>query len=260
MHFHVITLFPELVGQITSEGVLGRAIKQGIIGLTCWNPRDFSHDRHRTVDDRPYGGGPGMVMQVQPLRDTLHALRQAHPHGRVIYLSPQGQRFTQQKARELADCDHLVLVCGRYEGVDERFIDTEVDEELSVGDYVLSGGELPALIVMDAVTRLLPGALGDAESAQEDSFMDGLLDYPHFTRPEVIDGRRVPEPLLGGNHAVIRRWRAMQALGRTWQRRPELLEAIQLDEEQQALSDYGRTTTAAATTLGDLMKEQMESK
>ena len=240
MHIDVVTLFPDMIRERSGYGVQGRAIDAGLLELVTWNPRDFTADRHGSVDDRPYGGGPGMVMQVQPLRDTLNAVRQAEAAAglpRVIYMSPQGRPFTQQKARELAACDRLVLVCGRYEGVDERFLDTEVDEELSVGDYVLSGGELPALVVMDAVTRLLPGALGDADSSQEDSFMDGLLDYPHYTRPEVIDDQRVPEELLGGNHAVIRRWRAKQALGRTWLRRPDLLNAVQLDSEQQALLD-----------------------
>ena len=240
MRIDVVTLFPDMIQERSGYGVQGRAIDAGLLELATWNPRDFTADRHGSVDDRPYGGGPGMVMQVQPLRDTLNAVRQAETGAglpRVIYMSPQGRPFTQQKARELAACDRLVLVCGRYEGVDERFLDTEVDEELSVGDYVLSGGELPALVVMDAVTRLLPGALGDADSAQEDSFMDGLLDYPHYTRPEVIDDQRVPEELLGGNHAVIRRWRAKQALGRTWLRRPDLLNAVRLDSEQQALLD-----------------------
>ena len=231
----VVTLFPDMIREHCGYGIQGRAIDSGLLEVRTWNPRDYTEDRNGRVDDRPYGGGPGMVMQVQPLRDTLQALRQAQPGGVVIYLSPQGQRFTQARARQLASSKHLVLVCGRYEGIDERFIGTSVDEELSVGDYVLSGGELPALVVMDAVTRLLPGALGDADSAQEDSFMDGLLDYPHFTRPEVIDGLRVPETLLGGNHAEIRRWRAKQALGRTWLRRPDLLEVLELDDEQQAL-------------------------
>ena len=237
MRIDVVTLFPDMIREHSGYGIQGRAIDSGLLEVRTWNPRDYTGDRNGRVDDRPYGGGPGMVMQVQPLRDTLQALRQAQAGGVVIYLSPQGQRFTQARARQLASSKHLVLLCGRYEGIDERFIDTSVDEELSVGDYVLSGGELPALVVMDAVTRLLPGALGDADSAQEDSFMDGLLDYPHFTRPEVIDGLRVPETLLGGNHAEIRRWRAKQALGRTWLRRPDLLQALELDDEQQALLD-----------------------
>jgi tRNA (guanine37-N1)-methyltransferase len=202
-----------------------------------WNPRDYTQDRHGSVDDRPYGGGPGMVMQVQPLRDTLRAVRAEAGAAPVIYLSPQGQRLTQARVRELSGMAGLILLAGRYEGIDERVIDTEVDEELSIGDYVLSGGELPALVLMDAVTRLIPGALGDADSAQADSFMDGVLDYPHYTRPEEIDGSRVPAPLLGGNHAEIRRWRLKQALGRTWLRRPDLLLAVELDAERQSLLD-----------------------
>jgi tRNA (guanine37-N1)-methyltransferase len=235
MRIDIITLFPEMVRECASHGIQGRAIKNGLLELQTWNPRDYTEDKHRGVDDRPYGGGPGMVMQVQPLRATIQAARAMATAAPVIYLSPQGTRFDQRKAQQLAGLEHMILVAGRYEGVDERFIDLDVDEELSAGDYVLSGGELPALIVMDAVTRLLPGALGDADSAQEDSFMDGLLDYPHYTRPEEIDGLQVPGELLGGNHADIRRWRARQALGRTWQRRPDLLETLQLDEDQQLL-------------------------
>ena len=235
MRIDVITLFPEMVRDCASHGIQGRAIEHGLLQLQTWNPRDYTEDKHRGVDDRPYGGGPGMVMQVQPLRAAIRAARETGATAPVIYLSPQGQRFDQRKAQQLAGLQGMILVAGRYEGVDERFIDLEVDEELSAGDYVLSGGELPALTVMDAVTRLLPGALGDADSAQEDSFMDGLLDYPHFTRPEKIDGLQVPAELIGGNHADIRRWRAKQALGRSWQRRPDLLEALQLDEQQQRL-------------------------
>ena len=235
MRIDVITLFPEMVRDCASHGIQGRAIENGLLQLQTWNPRDYTEDKHRGVDDRPYGGGPGMVMQVQPLRATIRAARETGATAPVIYLSPQGQRFDQCKAQQLAGLEGMILVAGRYEGVDERFIDLEVDEELSAGDYVLSGGEVPALVVMDAVTRLLPGALGDADSAQEDSFMDGLLDYPHFTRPEEIDGLQVPAELFGGNHADIRRWRAKQALGRTWQRRPDLLDALQLDEQQQRL-------------------------
>jgi tRNA (guanine37-N1)-methyltransferase len=235
MRIDVITLFPEMVRDCASHGIQGRAIEQGLLELQTWNPRDYTEDKHRGVDDRPYGGGPGMVMQVQPLRAAVRAARGTDTAAPVIYLSPQGERFDQRKAQQLAGLQRMILVAGRYEGVDERFIDLEVDEELSAGDYVLSGGELPALMVMDAVTRLLPGALGDANSAQEDSFMDGLLDYPHFTRPEKVEGSQVPAELIGGNHADIRRWRAKQALGRTWQRRPDLLEALQLDEQQQRL-------------------------
>ncbi|MGB5541703.1 MAG: tRNA (guanosine(37)-N1)-methyltransferase TrmD [Gammaproteobacteria bacterium] len=238
MRIDVVTLFPEMIRERSGYGVQGRAIAQGVLELVTWNPRDFTTDRHRNVDDRPYGGGPGMVMQVQPLRDAIRAARAAGPGAaRVICLSPQGARFDQQCARELATQQHLVLVAGRYEGIDERLVDLEVDEELSVGDFVLSGGELPALLVMDAVTRLLPGALGAADSALADSFMDGLLDYPHYTRPERIEGRDVPEVLLSGDHAAIRRWRHKQALGRTWLRRPDLLARMRLDEQQQRLLD-----------------------
>jgi tRNA (guanine37-N1)-methyltransferase len=235
MRIDVITLFPDMIRECAGCGIQGRAIDNDLLVLETWNPRDYSEDCHRTVDDRPYGGGPGMVMQVQPLRAAIRQARAAAVPAPVIYLSPQGSKFDQDKARVLAGHERIILVAGRYEGIDERLIELEIDEELSVGDYVLSGGELPALVVMDAVTRLLPGALGDADSAQEDSFMGGLLDYPHYTRPEDIDGLRVPAVLTGGNHAAIRRWRQKQALGRTWQRRPELLDALQLDEEQQLL-------------------------
>jgi len=235
MRIDVVTLFPEMIRERAAYGIQGRAIENGLLLLETWNPRDYSDDKHRGVDDRPYGGGPGMVMQVQPLRAAIQRAKAAAAAAPVIYLSPQGVRFDQGKARELAGLERIILIAGRYEGIDERLIGLEVDEELSVGDYVLSGGELPALIVMDAVTRLLPGALGDADSAQEDSFMSGLLDYPHYTRPEEIEGLRVPEVLTSGNHADIRRWRHKQALGRTWQRRPDLLQAMQLDKEQQDL-------------------------
>ena len=235
MRIDVVTLFPEMIRQAAGYGIQGRAIQRGLLELETWNPRDYSEDRHGGVDDRPYGGGPGMVMQVQPLRAAIRAARSAGSAAPVIYLSPQGRRLDQQKVLELAGLERLVLVTGRYEGIDERIIDMDVDEELSIGDYVLSGGELPALVVLDAVTRLLPGALGDEDSAQNDSFMDVLLDYPHYTRPEEIDGKRVPDVLISGNHSLIDRWRRKQALGRTWQRRPDLLEALQLDAEQQEL-------------------------
>jgi tRNA (guanine37-N1)-methyltransferase len=235
MRIDVVTLFPDMIEGQARYGIEGRAIERGLLQVVTWNPRDFSVDRHRAVDDRPYGGGPGMVMQVQPLRAALHAARTDAGPAPVIYLSPQGERLDQARARELAQQPRLILLAGRYEGIDERVIDLEVDEELSIGDYVLSGGELPALVLMDALTRLLPGALGDADSAQEDSFMDGLLDYPHYTRPEEIDGLQVPAVLIGGHHAEIRRWRHKQALGRTWLRRPDLLEAQRLDTEQQVL-------------------------
>jgi tRNA (guanine37-N1)-methyltransferase len=235
--FSVITLFPELFSCL-EYGITGRALKQGIIQLHCLSPRDFTYDRHRTVDDRPYGGGPGMLMQVQPLRDAIKAAKYPAPPGtRVTYLSPQGQRLDQPAIRTLTSRTHIILVAGRYEGIDERLFATDIDEEWSIGDYVLSGGEFAALVVIDCITRLLPGALGDANSAIEESFVDGLLDYPHYTRPETIEGLRVPDVLLGGNHALIRRWRQKQALGRTWLRRPDLLKDRLLTSEEQVLLD-----------------------
>ena len=235
MRIDVVTLFPELVHGLTEYGIPRRAAERGLLQLETWNPRDFTTDRHRTVDDRPYGGGPGMVMLVEPLQAAVQAARQAAAPARVIYLSPQGRRLDQAGVRELAQRQRLILIAGRYEGIDERLIEAEVDEEWSIGDYVLSGGELAAMVLVDAVTRLLPGALGDADSAEQDSFTDGLLDYPHYTRPEAIDGRQVPAVLLGGNHAEIRRWRQQQALGRTFERRPDLLDRASLSEEQQRL-------------------------
>ena len=245
MHFHVITLFPEMIEQMCEFGVLGRAIKRGIIKLTCWNPRDYTQDKHRTVDDRPYGGGPGMLMKVQPLADAINAAKQqAGDDAKVIYLSPQGQVLNQQLIIKTADeleQKALILIAGRYEGIDERLIKQYVDEEWSIGDYVLSGGEMPALILIDAVARMLPDVLGDADSAQQDSFMEGLLDCPHYTRPEEIDGQTVPEVLLSGDHKKIDRWRQKQALGRTWLRRPDLLETRQLNDEQKKwLSEFQR--------------------
>ena len=241
MRIDVVTLFPELVHALTEHGIPRRAAEQGLLRLETWNPRDYATDRHRTVDDRPYGGGPGMVMRVEPLRAAIQAACEADAATPVIYLSPQGRRLDQAGVRALAERPRLILVAGRYEGIDERLIEAEVDEEWSIGDYVLSGGELAAMVLADAVTRLLPGALGDADSAGQDSFMEGLLDYPHYTRPEEVAGRRVPEVLLGGNHAAIERWRRQQALGRTWERRPDLLELLELDEEQEALlAEYRR--------------------
>ncbi|WP_286342906.1 MULTISPECIES: tRNA (guanosine(37)-N1)-methyltransferase TrmD [unclassified Ferrimonas] len=236
MWLGVVTLFPEMFRAVTEFGVTGRAVKNGLIGLQTWNPRDFTHDRHRTVDDRPYGGGPGMLMMVQPLRDAIRAAKaEAGDEAKVIYLSPQGRPLTQQGVEELAQNKRMVLVCGRYEGIDERIIQSEVDEEWSVGDYVLSGGELPAMNLIDAVSRLVPGVLGKQASAEQDSFSDGLLDCPHYTRPEVLDGQQVPQVLLSGNHESIRRWRLQQSLGRTWQRRPELLDNLALTDEQAKL-------------------------
>jgi len=234
----VITLFPDMIAAFGGYGVTGRAVRDGRVRVSLWNPRDYTHSPHGNVDDRPYGGGPGMVMQVQPLRDAIQAAREAMSgKPRVVYLSPQGERLTQAGMRRLAGYESLLLVAGRYEGVDERLIATEVDEECSIGDYVLSGGELAALVVMDAVIRLLPGVLGHEDSAAQDSFMDGLLDYPHYTRPEQTDGLSVPEVLLSGDHQAIARWRRKQALGRTWLRRPDLLAGMVLTQEQQALLD-----------------------
>ncbi|MCH7371518.1 MULTISPECIES: tRNA (guanosine(37)-N1)-methyltransferase TrmD [Aeromonas] len=242
MWIGVISLFPEMFRAITEHGVTGRAVKSGLLQIECWNPRDFTHDKHRTVDDRPYGGGPGMLMMVQPLRDAIHAAKQAAGDGaKVIYLSPQGRKLTQAGVTELATNQRLILVAGRYEGIDERVIQTEVDEEWSIGDYVLSGGELPAMTLIDAVSRLVPGVLGDQASAEQDSFTDGLLDHPHYTRPELLDGLAVPEALTSGNHEVIRRWRLKQSLGRTWQRRPELINNLALTDEQESLlAEYVR--------------------
>ena len=238
MRVDVVTLFPEMVETLLRFGVTGRAVERGLLEVATWNPRDDARDRHRTVDDRPYGGGPGMVMKVQPLRDTLRRARAAvEPRGKTLVLSPQGRPLTQDGVRELAGEGRLILLAGRYEGIDERLIEMEVDEEWSIGDYVLSGGELAALVVIDAVARLLPGALNDDESAAQDSFMEGLLDCPHYTRPEDIDGRRAPAVLLSGDHAAIARWRRREALGRTWLRRPELLARRVLDARDRALLD-----------------------
>ncbi|MEH6472325.1 MAG: tRNA (guanosine(37)-N1)-methyltransferase TrmD [Halopseudomonas sp.] len=232
----VVTLFPEMFQAITEYGVTGRAVKNGLINLECWSPRDFTHDKHRTVDDRPYGGGPGMLMKVQPLRDAIQAAKAAAgEQARVIYLSPQGRKLDQAGVRELASRDKLVLVAGRYEGIDERLLETEIDEEWSLGDFVVSGGELPAMTLIDAVSRLVPGVLGHEDSAAEDSFEDGLLDCPHYTRPELVNEQDVPKVLLSGNHKEIRRWRLKQQLGRTWLRRPDLLDGQQLNTEQQRL-------------------------
>jgi len=238
--FGVVSLFPELVAPVTEFGVVGRAAERGLIALEQSSPREFATDRHRTVDDRPYGGGPGMVLKYEPLRDAVRALRRRLPQGsREFVLTAQGRPFDQELARELAAAPGLLLVCGRYEGIDERFTNVEVRDELSLGNYVLSGGELAAGVVIDAVTRLLPGVLGDESSSIEDSFTAGLLDCPQYTRPELVGSAQVPEVLLGGDHAAIRRWRLKQALGRTWLRRPELLTHRQLtDEERQLLAEY----------------------
>lgn len=236
MWIGVVTLFPEMFEAITRHGVTGRAVRNGLLDVQCWNPREFTRDKHRTVDDRPYGGGPGMLMKVQPLRDAIHAAKNAAGgKSKVIYLSPQGRRLDHTGVKELAAEERLILVAGRYEGIDERLVETEIDEEWSLGDFVLSGGELPAMVMIDAVSRLVPDVLGHQDSAAEDSFSDGLLDCPHYTRPEQLDEMSVPDVLLSGNHEAIRRWRLKQQLGRTWQRRPDLLEGLGLDKEQQTL-------------------------
>ena len=238
MHISIVTLFPEMLTAITDYGITGRAVKNGLVTVQTTNPRDFTEDRHRTVDDRPYGGGPGMVMKVEPLQKAIHSARAALGDGaRVIYLSPQGRKLDQAGVEALAANDKLILIAGRYEGIDERLIETEVDEEWSIGDYVLSGGELAAMVMIDAVVRQIPGALGHEDSAQEDSFADGLLDCPHYTRPELLAGKAVPEVLLSGDHEKIRRWRLKQALGRTWLRRRELLEQRPLNAEETVLLD-----------------------
>ena len=238
MRFDVITLFPKMYQAIAEEGVVGRAISQQRVNLQLWNPRDYTEDKYKTVDDRPYGGGPGMVMKLEPLAKAIHAAKEdASKPAKVIYLSPQGSRLDQAKVDTLAQEDRLILLAGRYEGIDERVIDACVDEELSIGDYVLSGGELASMVVIDAVTRLLPGVLGHDASAEQDSFSAGLLDCPHYTRPETSSMGDVPAVLLSGDHAAIARWREQQALGRTWLRRPDLLEQIELTSEQQQLLD-----------------------
>ena len=250
MRFDVVTLFQEMFRALTASGITSRALEQGLWRLQTWNPRDYTTDNYRTVDDRPYGGGPGMVMLAEPLEATLEAVRAGGGTGRVIYLSPQGARLTHKRVMELSKEGSLTLLCGRYEGVDERLLERRVDEELSIGDFVLSGGELPAMALMDAVVRQLPGALGDGASAEQESFVDGLLDCPQYTRPEVWPreggsdasaARRVPEVLMSGHHENIRRWRLKQSLGRTWLRRPELIEARRLtDEECGLLEEFRR--------------------
>ena len=236
MRIDIITLFPQMVEQIAAFGVTGRAVTRGLLTLMTWNPRDFTTDRHRSVDDRPYGGGPGMVMMVEPLAKCIRAARnEALPGSKTVYLSPQGKRLHQGVFEDWAQCGGLILVAGRYEGIDERLMTLEIDEEWSLGDYVLSGGELAALVVVDGVARLLPQALGDASSAQQDSFMDGLLDHPHYTRPADYNGLRVPQTLLKGNHGEIRRWRLKQSLGRTQVRRPDLLRTRGLNAEERRL-------------------------
>ena len=235
MRIDVITLFPDMVEQVINYGVVGRAAEQKLIDLQCWNPRDYTTDKHRTVDDRPYGGGPGMLMKVQPLEVTIEAVREKNPLAQLVYLSPQGKPVDQAMLANQVEAQSVIFLCGRYEGVDERLIQKEVDQEWSIGDYVISGGELAAMVCIDAMARLIPGALGHEQSAQQDSFSDGLLDYPHYTRPEEYKGMKVPDVLMNGNHQHIEDWRERQSLGRTWLRRPHLLELKALDDRQKAL-------------------------
>jgi tRNA (guanine37-N1)-methyltransferase len=250
MHFEVVTLFPEVVGVLGRFGVVGRGLQRGLLRLGTVDPREFAADVHRSVDDRPYGGGPGMVMRVEPLRSAIRAARARLPAGsRTVVLSPQGRVFDQAVARRYRELPGILLVAGRYEGLDERLVQLEADEELTVGDYVLSGGELPAMLVVDAVARLLPGVLGDEASAEQDSFAAGLLDCPHYTRPETVEGLHVPAVLTSGDHEAIRRWRLKQSLGRTWTRRPELLAGREFSaEERKLLDEYiaERATDGAA--------------
>ena len=236
MKIALITLFPNMFEAISEYGISGRAVKNGLVELACFNPRDFTEDKHRTVDDRPYGGGPGMVMLVEPLRKAIDAAREwIDDQAIVVYLSPQGRVLNQAAVNKFAEQKSLILIAGRYEGIDERFISLEVDEEWSIGDYVLSGGELPAMVLIDALIRQKPGALGHQDSAEQDSFAKGLLDCPHYTRPEVFGGERVPPILLSGDHKKINDWRMRQALLRTQSRRPDLLDGLELNKEQQAI-------------------------
>jgi len=236
MRIDVITLFPAMVTEAVSYGVTGRALKNELLQLALWNPRDFTENVHRTVDDRPYGGGPGMLLKAEPLELALSAAKKAtDSESLVVYLSPQGRMLNQEAIKRFAQMPRLILVSGRYEGIDERFVQRCVDEEWSIGDYVVSGGELPALLMIDAIGRMLPGVLGHEDSARLDSHMDGLLDYPHYTRPEHWQGQQVPSVLLNGNHEQIRRWRLKQSLGHTWLKRPEMLSAIELNDEQKQL-------------------------
>jgi tRNA (guanine37-N1)-methyltransferase len=242
IHFDAVTLFPEMFDAVTRSGVTRRAFEGKFYELVLWNPRDFSTNAYRSVDDRPYGGGPGMVMMPEPLEKALKAARQRQrssgvKESKVVYFTPQGRPLDHTLVIELGRHEGLILLAGRYEGVDERLITRQVDYEVSIGDYVLSGGELPAMVLMDALIRQLPGVLGATESAQQDSFVNGLLDCPHYTRPEIYEGAAVPQVLLSGNHAEIDRWRMKQSLGRTWSRRPELMSKLKLSVEQQALLD-----------------------
>ena len=238
MWIGVVSLFPEMFKAVTDYGISRRAVENGLLTLEVWNPREFAEDKHRTVDDKPYGGGPGMLMKVQPLKDAINAAKsKAQAQCPVIYLSPQGKPLEQADLASLAMLPEVILVAGRYEGIDERLIESAIDMEVSIGDFVASGGELPAMLLIDGVTRLLPGAVGDADSVEQDSFSKGLLDYPQYTRPETEDGLTVPEVLMSGDHGQIARWRKMQSLGRTYKKRPDLITARTLTEEEKQLLD-----------------------
>jgi tRNA (guanine37-N1)-methyltransferase len=254
MHIEVVTLFPEMFSAVSDNGVTGRAIQKGLVQLGTINPRDYTDDRHNTVDARPYGGGPGMVMLVEPLQAAIRdAKKVLSDKAKVIYLSPQGRKLDQAGLQSLVEHEELILLCGRYEGIDERLIASEVDEEWSIGDYVISGGELAAMVLIDGMTRLVPGALGHEESAQQDSFMNGLLDTPHYTRPEVVDGEAVPDVLLSGHHKNIEAWRLKQALGRTWLRRPDMLEKLTLTQAQEKLlAEFIRETELDNSTTNKI--------
>jgi len=245
IRFDVVTLFPEMFTAVAGSGITSRALEAGLWSLTTWNPRDFTTDRYRTVDDRPYGGGPGMVMMAEPIERALDAVVKSGGSRRTIYLSPQGRKLDHRRVMALAGEPAVTLLCGRYEGVDERLLAQRVDEEISIGDFVLSGGEIAAMALMDAVVRQLPGAVGDSASVMEESFADGLLDCPQFTRPEKYRDERVPEVLLSGHHENIRRWRLRQALGRTWLRRPDLLAARDLSDEERLLLEEFRQENGA---------------
>jgi tRNA (guanine37-N1)-methyltransferase len=251
LQFDVVTIFPAMFDAVAEAGVIGRAREKGIYQLVAWNPRDFAQNAYRTVDDRPYGGGPGMVMMAEPVGRALAAAKQRQKSAgvrqpRVIHLTPQGRLLNHRLVMELAGQQGLVLLAGRYEGVDERIATRDIDDEISIGDYVLSGGELAAMVLIDCIVRQLPGVLGDAESATQDSFVNGLLDCPHYTRPETYEGQKVPPVLLSGNHADISRWRLKQALGRTWQRRPDLLEQRGLsDDERKLLEEFKQELSGA---------------
>ncbi len=249
MDLHVISIFPGMFSAITDEGVISRAIKQNVLNLTLHNPRAYADDKHSTVDGRPYGGGPGMVMKPEPMVKVIEAARShAKPGAKVVYMSPQGKRFDHQAAKQFATTDSLIILAGRYEGIDERVIEHHVDEEWSIGDFVLSGGELPAMVMIDAIARLLPDSLGNSESAEQDSFAQGMLDCPHYARPETYAGQKVPDVLLSGDHQAIAQWREQQAVARTLERRPELvtnelLEKIKLTDEQlNLLAEYKKAS------------------